>query len=249
MLPDAFRASTNALNAPAACASLEQPASYFSLPSSSFIRHSSFWLATHFYSIALGGFFESFRNTCHRCIDDLRADFWLEISRQNWKLPCRRKFRQNFAVNSARKRENRWKSSTRHFFPEKKKAPPTRTKGDRGNTSGSFYRLFVRVIVPRVRTRRASTRHACTRVRSTVAICICERRYVNERSRSHAAATAVLNNTRRARRVRPIGAPVEICCDTSRLFLASCLHSGSFRLEFCFWQKKKGSRISNTAVE
>ena len=119
------------------------------------------------------------------------------------------------------------------FFP-RKKAPPTRTKGERGNTSGSFYRLFVRVIVPRVRTRRASTRHACTRVRSTVAICICERRYVNERSRSHAAATAVLNNTRRARRVRPIGAPVEICCDTSRLFLASCLHSGSFRLEFCF---------------
>ena len=131
MLPDAFRASTNALNAPAACASLEQPASYFSLPSSSFIRHSSFWLATHFYSIALGGFFESFRNTCHRCIDDLRADFWLEISRQNWKLPCRRKFRQNFAVNSARKRENRWKSSTRHFFPEKKSAAHTHKRRTR----------------------------------------------------------------------------------------------------------------------
>lgn len=98
-------------------------------------------------------------------------------------------------------------------------------KANAGNISGSFYRLLyapyrsLYTLLFRVRTRRAFIRHACTRVQSTVAICIRERCMLMtfEEPRLPAAPPPfwIIPGLHR---VCLIAARVQPCTDSSQLF-------------------------------
>lgn len=108
-------------------------------------------------------------------------------------------------------------------------------KANAGNISGTFlsapvhpYRSLYTLLF-RVRTRRAFIRHACTRVQSTVAICICERCMLMtfEEPRLPAAPPPfwIIPGLHR---VCLIAARVQPCTDSSQLFFRRSFYAEEF---------------------